>query len=339
METCLLCGTKGVPLYQEMHDRLFDAPGVWSHLRCLRDGHVWLSSRPTINDIGKVYTTYYTHNSTNTQRSILVSLKSNVERILLEEKFGYEKSAGSQDWQVLRRLIALLPMAEEIAGSRVMWLHSRPNGKLLDVGCGNGSFLATMQKLGWDVAGIEPDANSAKLAQERLGTSVRIGTIEEADFPADSFDAVTAHHVIEHMHHPIEFLRECFRILKPKGKLVVTTPNIASLGHRVFHKSWRGLEPPRHFHLFSSWTLGACAEQAGYRIDTLRTTARSTWEIWYASRLIHRDGCIPGGFPKRLSPALLLEAMALQLLENMMINLRKDTGEAIVLIASKSLKE
>jgi len=335
IETCLLCGTKGVPLYEGMRDRLFDAPGVWSHLRCPQDGLVWLSPRPVIEDISKVYANYYTHDIAKDRQSFLASLKRRVEESLVKTEFGYEMPSGQQGFGLMGRVLALLPMAKEIAGSSVMWLTERRNGKLLDVGCGNGHFLALMQNLGWEISGVEPDARAARIARERLGGAIITGRLEDADFARDFFDALTVHDVIEHTHDPMGLLREAFRILKVGAKLVLTTPNIDSLGHQLFRKSWHGLDPPRHLYIFSPRTLRICADQIGYRVEILRTTARSAWERWYASRLIHRDGAIPGGFPKFLSRRLRLEGLAFQMFQHMLLRLKRDVGEGILLIASK----
>ncbi|MFH1974975.1 MAG: class I SAM-dependent methyltransferase [Pseudomonadota bacterium] len=335
IETCLVCGAKGVSLYPEMRDQLFGSAGIWSHLRCPVDGHVWLNPRPTIEDIAKVYTTYYTHDLPSDRQSFLAALKSRVEGALLNTEFGYDSIQSGQGSRLIGRVTSLLPMAKEIAGSKVMWLNAHPNGKLLDVGCGNGSFLAVMKKLGWNVSGVEPDASAAIIAMDRLAAPITIGTLEKANFLDNSFDAITAHHVIEHMHDPIGFLRESLRILKPGGKLVVTTPNVASWGHRVFRMSWRGLEVPRHLHIFSPQTISICAEEVGFTVETLRTTARSTWEIWCASSLIRRDGSIPGGFPQHLNLLLRLKGLAIQLFQHIMLNFKGNIGEGIVLIASK----
>jgi SAM-dependent methyltransferase len=226
-------------------------------------------------------------------------------------------------------------MAKEISGSSVMWLDAQSKGRLLDVGCGNGSFLVNMRALGWDVAGVEPDAKSAGLAKEQFGLHVTVGTLEESNVDSNSFDCITAHHTIEHMFDPIAFLRESFRILRPGGKLVVTTPSVPSLGHRIFRRCWRGLEPPRHLYIFSPRALGACVERSGYELETLRTSARSAWELWYSSRLIQRDGKIPSSFPGVLNPRLRLEGLVFQAFQQFMLWFNRNIGEQIVLIASK----
>jgi SAM-dependent methyltransferase len=213
-------------------------------------------------------------------------------------------------------------------------LNGQVRGRLLDVGCGNGQFLVKMRKLGWEVTGIEPDRQAVKIAREQFDLNIHKGTLEEGKFPGDIFDAVTIVHVIEHVWDPTSTLQECHRILKPSSRLVIITPNIESLGHRLFRKAWRGLEVPRHLYLFSPRTLRVCAERAGLQVLKLWTTARSARWMWAASRLIYQEGILPGGSPQRQSLWLRLEGLAFWIIEYELCRW-KNVGEEIVLVATK----
>jgi SAM-dependent methyltransferase len=191
-----------------------------------------------------------------------------------------------------------------------------------------------MQELGWEVTGVEPDGEAAKVALERFGLSVHEGALEEVAFPDDTFDAITMSHVVEHLPDPISTISECRRILKKGGRLVVTVPNIESLSYRIYREAWRGLEVPRHLFLFSSPTLRACVERSGLQLLELRTTARTARWMWAASRLIRRNGILSGGSPPKQRFGLRLEGLAFQTLEHGLCWLR-DAGEEVVLIATK----
>jgi len=203
-------------------------------------------------------------------------------------------------------------------------------GKLLDLGCGNGRYLALMRDAGWDVTGVEPDPVAAKTAQEEFGIPVTVGTLQDAGLPAGSFDAITLSHVIEHVYDPIALLSECRRLLKPEGKAVIVTPNIKSLGHRKFGISWRGLEAPRHLFIFSLTTLRVCCEMAGLHVQSIRTSARSAGLIWQESEMIKRKKESPGldrGLPSRLRGLLF------NLREDGLCRASEEVGEELLLIA------
>ena len=222
MKNCPFCSNEGVPLYQGFRDRLFGAPGIWSLMRCPKCDLVWLNPRPIGNDISKLYTEYYTHQPEDSSKKRLASLRKAVKTSILQSAFGYPVNAqgGPFGW-----VFPKIGPLKEIVGGSVMWLKAGERGRLLDVGCGNGRFLAQMRGLGWEVVGVEPDPEAARIAKERFGLEVFQDTLEEAKFPNDSFDAITMNHVIEHVPDPVGLLAESRRILKPGGKLVVVTPN------------------------------------------------------------------------------------------------------------------
>ncbi len=333
---CLLCEGEGLFLYKELRDRLFNTPGVWNVIRCPFCGLAWLGPRPIPEDIEKLYDNYFTHDTFyNVPR--FASLRKLIRNAVLTGYLGYNDLAGSTLQKRLGRVLSwIYPVRSKVALS-VMFLEYKPKGKLLEVGCGNGQFLNKMRELGWEVAGVELDGQAIKIARERFGLRVHGSTLEEADFPDDTFDAITMDHVIEHIWDPIGTLKECCRVLKPNGRLVVLTPNIKSLAHRLFREAWLHLDPPRHLYLFSPYTLHNCAERAGLGVLKLRTTARSVPWIWLTSRLIRRDGLIPGGSVEQAGFRIRLEGRAFQIIEHGLC-LVTDVGEELVLIATKSGK-
>jgi 2-polyprenyl-3-methyl-5-hydroxy-6-metoxy-1,4-benzoquinol methylase len=103
-----------------------------------------------------------------------------------------------------------------------------------------------MQRAGWEVAGVEPDPVAAGVARESHPHSVIAQALNDAQIADASMDVVTMSHVIEHVLNPIQLLRECRRVLKPEGKIVILTPNLGSQGHRLFQQAWVPLDPPGH---------------------------------------------------------------------------------------------
>jgi SAM-dependent methyltransferase len=328
---CLLCDSKGAALYQDLRDRLFAAPGTWAFRHCPECGLVWLDPRPILEDIGKVYTKYCTH---TLHRDVLDKIPKRLKGAILANIFGYSQLEQSDRWRWLRKIISLIPTFNDMVGSSLMFLKASDRGRLIDIGCGNSQFLAQMRDLGWQVLGIEPDTKAASVARDRFEIPVIAGTIESADLPESFYDAVSMNHVIEHVYDPAGLFQEIYRILKPKGKVVVLTPNVESLGHKLFRSSWRGLEPPRHLYLFTSKTLQLCAEKAGFSVETSRTTARNARSSWTKSKLIQRGDKTSeaGGDPY---PSLLLEGYAFQLVEEVIRWVWKLAGEELLMLAMK----
>jgi 2-polyprenyl-3-methyl-5-hydroxy-6-metoxy-1,4-benzoquinol methylase len=109
----------------------------------------------------------------------------------------------------------------------------KTNGKLLDVGCSAGFFLSIAREDGWQVTGLELSADTAQLAKELYQLDVRTGKLEVDTFDAESFEAVTFWDVIEHVRDPLGTMRIVNRILKERGIVAITTPNVDGLFPRT----------------------------------------------------------------------------------------------------------
>lgn len=210
IRTCPLCGLEGLTFYSNLRDRSSHTPGVWNLLRCPACGLVWLNPRPVLEDIGKLYFNYTTHTLRNCT-SGRARIKKMVNNSILSSAFGYQGLIESSNW-ILGRMLARIGLLKDIVGMSIMFLEQK-EGKLLDVGCGNGQFLVQMRDLGWQVMGVEPDAKAAEIAQKHFGLNVFVGSLEAARFPENTVDVITMHHVIEHVPDPIRLLLECRHIL------------------------------------------------------------------------------------------------------------------------------
>lgn len=138
-------------------------------------------------------------------------------------------------------------------------------GKLLEVGSGQGGFLKVCQTQGWDVYGLDiSDECIAYVKNEHGIENAFVADLLDARFDDNQFDVVIFNHLIEHLTDPQTYLREINRILKPRGILCVSTPNIDSLSARVFGKYWQALFVPLHLVLFSPDTLSRILVQTNF---------------------------------------------------------------------------
>jgi SAM-dependent methyltransferase len=184
------------------------------------------------------------------------------------------------------------PLSEELAG-KLMWLPAAKKGRLLDVGCGNGTLMERARNWGWDPVGVEPDPVSSDIGRRR-GFEVVTGMIEDAHFPDDAFDVVAMSHVVEHLPNPRKTLAECRRVLKKDGWLVMVTPNTGSVGRKRFEKNWIGLDVPRHLMIFNTRCMRTLLESVGFRVRELTTKARMGFLTWAVGNTLARTAVLPG---------------------------------------------
>lgn len=304
---CELCGATGLLLHEKLRDRLFGAPGVWNVRRCMNStcGLHWMDPRPATSDLWKLYESYWTHDSSSGPNAE----GSSAGRRKLKRAAGY-----------------LLFWRREALLSDCRYLNDMPPGRLLDVGCGTGDFVAGMARMGWDATGIDFDREAVTSARRHESIKVFSGGLADQNFPDDAFDAITLSNVMEHLPDPAHTFAELKRILAPSGRLVIVTPNPDSLGHRSFGRCWRGLEPPRHLFLFAPQTLKTLAERVG-----LRATACFS-AVGAKSGILRTSSELWNRLPRAKSPP---NVGGLQLREQISTIFNAPVGEFSVLLASK----
>lgn len=248
---CLLCGGTISKQMWLTRDRLCHCPGEFPLVKCLACGLVYLSPRPTRESIQRYYPTEYQPYSMVPTEDLALPTRLSVRYGLLK-RCRFVKSF-------------------------------RDTGRLLDIGCGTGHFLAAMRRIpGWEVVGVEPSETAYKFARERYGLCVHLGDLESASFQNRTFDVVTMWDTLEHLHNPIADLLEVKRILKSDGYLIVRTPSLDSLDALVFGQYWQGLDSPRHLAIFTRRTLTGLLEKAGFTVETVKTGTGSYF-VWHLS--------------------------------------------------------
>jgi 2-polyprenyl-3-methyl-5-hydroxy-6-metoxy-1,4-benzoquinol methylase len=137
------------------------------------------------------------------------------------------------------------------------------NGRMLDIGSGDGGLMSHAQKLGMDAFGIEIDPRGVQIAKEIRGLKNVVAgdlkTLESLGWP--SFDRVTCFEVMEHLPDPKELLRLIYRMLKPGGLAAITVPrwdrNPALFDPETDY-------PPHHFTLWTPKAMEKVFAQAGF---------------------------------------------------------------------------
>jgi SAM-dependent methyltransferase len=228
---CPLCGgTDHMVVGQRDRDG-----GDLRTVMCGGCGHVFINPAPNEHDLKA----YYTEKYRIAYKGVVTPKRKHVLR------------AGFRALERLTRLRRYL----------------NPPARILDIGAGGGEFAYLLSRAGYDVVGVEPNAGYANFAQQSYGLDIRATTLELIDFPEHTFDAITLHHVLEHLADPRAGLAKLSRWLKPGGLMVVEVPNVLSWFHaprRRFHAA--------HLHTFHRLGLEDLFTAVGFKIEDVQIT-------------------------------------------------------------------
>ena len=227
---CNLCGSDKSGELFLARDYTFASEERFSYVKCPECGLVFLSPRPSPEEIGRYYPDQY------------------------YQKYG----AGSPELMFLRG-----DYSEDIAKIGLP-------GRILDVGCQKGVFLKDMQDKGWDCYGVDISETACEIARDSRGLeNIYTGDIQDVNLPENYFDVITLWHVIEHLYDPRAVICKLRKLLKPDGVLVIECPNIDSVSGRLFGACWQPLEAPRHLYQFSVSTLRDLMLLSGFRVRSI----------------------------------------------------------------------
>jgi len=257
---CPLCNSYGTLSYQG-RDFLFNKPETYQYMQCNRCAAVFQEPMPTHDEIVRYYPYDY-----NVYANIPpFKHHSNTKLGVLSYKYNYTHLDVPGLFRLISPVISFLRYRDAI--------KFIPNGKGLDIGCGNGKFIRDMNSLGWQFEGVEFNPIAVDICR-KAGLKVFHGALHTAAFKDNSFDLISARHVIEHIPDPVNFMNEITRILKSGGRLVIKTPNSLALGRRRFSIYWFANDVPRHLVLLCPANLNMLAKRFGLRQIAVKTFSK-----------------------------------------------------------------
>jgi SAM-dependent methyltransferase len=228
-------------------------------VECRDCGLIFINPQPEPEDLKEYYPKdYYTPNPSHYRDY------SWFRRKALETYWGYGRHSDSTPNMHLFKKMVMLPF-------RIKYRHCIPfveGGRLLDIGCGNGTELYRLKLMGWEVYGVEIDIEASERAKSK-GLSVYTGNLFEANYPDRFFHVVRMSFVLEHLPNPRETLLEISRILMPKGRIYISVQNARSLNYWLFRKWWFSLDVPRHLFSFTPKTIRKLLSSLGLKVGTL----------------------------------------------------------------------
>lgn len=235
---CNLCGSNLSDTFFKGRDIKYKKIGLFTVVKCKKCGLIYSNPRPKQSIISSYYPDEY-WDIDNQNGTIETRLKIFAHRFINKISFK-------------------------------MTIPSKPGGKILDIGCGDGKELLKLQEDGWQTYGVEISDLAAEYVRENYGLNVFTGIVEDAGFGDEFFDVIILSHVVEHLSDPKTTLAEINRILKKDGILVISAPNANSFEAKHFEKYWIGWDLPRHFYHFTPNTITSLLGKLGFVVMEIK---------------------------------------------------------------------
>lgn len=249
VDTCPVCGSGLNSNFLICKDSSVSQES-FAIVECKKCHFKYTSPRPTKELISKYYESdqYISHNNSN--KSIIDNAYYLVRKITIQNKLRLVNSTGDQE------------------------------KKILDIGCGTGTFLGECKKNGWQVYGTEPNDKARATAIEL--TRGKIEKDFQNCFEGETFNTITLWHVLEHIHLLNETITKIKKIMEPNGTLIIAVPNCDSYDANYFKENWAAYDVPRHLYHFSTETMKLLLQKHKLKIESI---IPMKWDSYYISLL------------------------------------------------------
>lgn len=246
---CPSCGSDTADFVMDVKDH-FLSKEDFKLYKCLSCDLVYTWPRPEESRIGDYYKSeeYVSHSST--KKGLINTAYSSVRNYTLRQK---------------------LKLVNSLTNGR----------KLVDIGAGTAHFARLMNDNGYEVIGLEPDADARKVALQENGVVLR--PIQELyELGRDCADVVTMWHVLEHVYNLKPDLAQITLLIRQNGILIIAVPNHTSADAQQYGPFWAAYDVPRHLYHFSPLSIKKLIEPFGF---TLEKQLPMKFDAYYVSML------------------------------------------------------
>lgn len=283
VDTCPACGShaRGQKSYVRQDDSM-SMPDLWEMVTCQDCKSLYLDPRPDDKSLPRAYEDYFTHTRIPESYSEggLGDLLWRFINGYLNVRFGMSRQPANRFGHFVFRLAAPWRMKLDYYCRNLYRKDFPDRGSLLDLGCGNGSFLERAVEMGWDAVGCEPDGAAVEVCRA-AGLEVIHGDVFTEALDGRSFDVVTVSHVIEHVPDMDAALSRISSIVKSGGTVWFALPNPDSIIMKLFASAALNLHFPCHLCIPSQARFAEMLVAAGFtqiRMVKRGVQTRSHWD-------------------------------------------------------------
>ena len=244
LQNCPICNASSIVSFIKTTAQMHSSKELFNFDQCANCQLVFLNPRVNLDNLKNYYTSYY------------LPYRGS-------EAWGkYSKLVeGSQKKLDLKRVKRVKEMCSV-----------SPKSLILDVGCGNPSFLkACQQELNCKTMGIDfSDEGWKEQSTLFKGLDLQVAEIKDLSLNLKP-DIITMWHYLEHDYTPLENLTYLKSIAKPSTTLIIEIPNFDSISRKKYNENWSGWHTPRHTSLFSPDNIKLLLDKSGWNVSQLLT--------------------------------------------------------------------
>lgn len=298
---CRICGG-GVHRVHELQDYRLKISGKYHFVECAGCGYGFLDPVPSPEMLKETYERYYPRNYSIPRRKKMFWLRYIANSMINSENIIYHVKERS--------------------------------GRLLDIGCGCGDALFFFQEKGFECHGIEIDSRAVAFCREKDLNVKQYTTLDRLEYPDNHFDVIILAQVIEHIGSSDNLFREIKRILRPNGKVYITTPNFSSYIRRIFKRFWvSGWFLPFHLHLYSEGSIRRHLERFGFSVSKIYSKTPASWFNLCLKAFLHRNGESSTEQKDRIVDSILLQFFVAPVLK--LLDMVTGKGDCLFVVFEK----